>query len=208
MSYSGEFLFPPRAETKVPSHLLHIYEGKKWHAQAKKNGTCTVIAVNPQTKELRAWNREGEPHKAWGWSEESSSPFLQVPSEGWAVFVAELLHSKVPGIRDTHYVHDVLVYDGRRLLGWTYAQRYKLLLDVFHRGTPLETKWSHWVFPGRLWLARNIRAGAGFSKLFKGLKDPEDEGLVLKDPNGMLTASQDNSGWTVKCRRPHKNMAF
>jgi hypothetical protein len=40
---------------------------------------------------------------------------------------------------------------------------------------------------------------------------PEDEGFVFKNPKAPLVAcltARANSGWQVKCRRPHKNYSF
>lgn len=42
--------------------------------------------------------------------------------------------------------------------------------------------------------------------LFDAIDDPEDEGLVLKNPEGKLTIRNNN--WSVKARRKHENYGF
>jgi hypothetical protein len=43
----------------------------------------------------------------------------------------------------------------------------------------------------------------GFAKTFDALSSVEDEGLVIKNPAGMM-----NSKWLVKCRKTTKNYTF
>ena len=47
--------------------------------------------------------------------------------------------------------------------------------------------------------------------LYRGLSDPLDEGLVLKNPEAVLAECHRdglNAGWQVKVRRPTKNYQF
>jgi hypothetical protein len=51
----------------------------------------------------------------------------------------------------------------------------------------------------------------GFEKLFNLLDSVEDEGLVLKDPNGKLEFCRNehaNTSWQRKCRRATKNYGY
>lgn len=203
------FLEPPRAETTVPPSLLDSYEAKGWFAQFKKNGTSSVIAIAPD-KTLTAWTRHGVPHKAWSFSSGSRNFFQSLPGKGWYVICAELMHSKVPGIRDTHYIHDILVDDGDWLLGKTYAQRYDSMLRIFW---PLaDDRMTSNPEEGYFRLDDHTQMAMNFSTAFrqrfdKMLNEPQNEGLVLKNPAGKL-AIKDNSSWTIKCRHPNKNLGF
>lgn len=147
--------------------------------------------------------RHNNEHKQWQFTPPTAAIFKSLPGKGWYVINAELLHSKVVGLRDINYIHDILVEDGEYLLGTTYAQRYARLLMLFLKGQ--EQTESHFVLDDHTWLAKNHKGS--FKSLFKSLDRPEDEGLVLKNPEGKL-APKDNSGWTVKCRRPQKNFGF
>jgi hypothetical protein len=203
MIYSNyAFIKPPRAETKVPVTLLPFYEKRGWWAQAKKNGTNSVIFIAPD-KQLITKTRHGDDHKAWSFSDASSSIFKRLPVRGWTVLNAELLHAKTPHIKDTHYLHDIFVLEGRNLMGLTYAERYKLLQQLFLHN-PARSERSHYVLDNHTWLARNIRADEKFETFFNSLKNVEDEGLVLKNPTGMISSG----AWTVKCRKTHSNYSF
>lgn len=196
------YLWPPRPEKAVPPELLGFYEKRGWVAQHKLNGTCNVLAVNP-ARQIVAMNRHAEQHKAWKPTEASSRAFRKLPGKGWWVFVAELMHSKVPGIKDTNFVHDVLVADGVYLIGKTMAERQAILDEVFPSGKDCG---SHVVIDENTWRAKNHTGG--FRKLFAGLERPEHEGIVVKNPKAVLALcgrASSNAGWQVKCRKPHKN---
>lgn len=195
MRYAGfSYITPPRAEVKIPRSLLASFEGKGWWAQIKKNGTNSVIFVPPDRVPF-AYNRHGEAHKQWRFTAASAAPFAALPGTGWYVFNAELLHSKVSGgPKDTNYAHDVLVADGRYLLGKSYAERYAIVRGL--------------LVPGPNLLVAGYET-EGFGALFDGLSAGEDEGLVLKNPGGKLgTRDGSGAGWMVKCRRLHKNFGF
>ena len=131
--------------------------------------------------------------------------------KGWYVFVAELLHSKVPGLRNINYVHDVLVADGILLVGETFSARQDRLATLLLKGKKGKARemLTHWELSPTLWLAKNFHGD--FRTIFDKMVRPEQEGLVLKNPNAPLTTclrQTDNSAWQVKVRRPHKNYSF
>lgn len=200
----GTFLKVPKAEVKIPVGALKHYEDKGWWLQVKKNGASTEVIVPPAGHSdpvVALSGSSGQPHKAWAFSDASRAVFEAVRGPGWRVFYAELLHSKVSGLRDTHYVYDCLAFDNAWLLGVPYASRYQKLLSAFQNGegTP-----GYWKVGDNIWVTRNIRSG--FRGFYEALEKPEDEGVVLKDPNGVLGIT--GCGWAVKCRRPHKNFGF
>ena len=207
MNYSRLMpLDPPRATKAVPLSMIDQYQEMGWYCQVKKNGAYSVIYVSPD-RELVALNRHQQPHKAWQFTAASSEIFRKLPKGGWYVFCAELMHSKVPGIRDINYIHDVMVAGSRMLHGHDYARRYKLLQDIFMHPdvTPGDSN-SHWVIDEHTWLARNLRSK--FTKVYADLGDPRlDEGLVLKNPKVPLGVKV-NDAWSVKVRRPTKNFGF
>jgi ATP dependent DNA ligase-like protein len=201
------YIAPPRAEAKIPFGMLALYEDGGWLAQVKKNGTNSVIFVPPDRVPI-AYNRHGEVHKAWQFDADSARFFARLPGRNWYVFNAELLHNKVTGgPRNTNYLHDVLVYDGTYLLGRSYAERYGLLHKTFARYIT-EEEHTHLVLNEQTWLAKSF--SKEFKKIFKeGLADEEDEGLVLKNPNGLLsTTDGKGASWMAKCRKQAKNFGF
>lgn len=200
------YIEPPRPENVVMPGSLGKYEKLKWVAQVKKNGTRSVVFVPPKGQEPFAKTRHPEDpeHKAWpGFSAKSVHQFKKMQDDKWHVFDTELMHSKGFGIRDTHYIHDVLVFEGVYLLGKSMIERQEILHECFDVKKHQQTQ-SHYVIDSNTWVARNHRMG--FRKLFDNLKE-EDEGLVLKNPRGLLT-TRHNSYWMAKCRRAHENFGF
>lgn len=205
------YLFPPRPEKKIPKELFGYYEKKGWVAQAKKNGTCNIIAVSPD-KRLVCMNRHEEDHKQWEPTKASSAVFQSLPGKGWYVIVAELLHSKIAltdgGVRDTNFINDILVDDGAYLVGETFAQRQERIRALFLRDGQEETA-SHVVVDRNTWVAKPRLTN--FRQFFDSLDKPEDEGIVIKDPNSVLAVcsrEKSNVNWSVKSRRQHKNYGF
>jgi hypothetical protein len=210
------YLSPPRPETKIMPETLDSGIYRNWICQVKKNGTCSVIYVPPKGEPFAKTRHEKDPeHKVWAFSERSAGSFIGARTKGWSVYVAELMHSKGNGIRDTNYIHDVLVYDGEYLIGKTYEERHTLLLKAFrvtskYHGIPGPV--SHVEVDDNTWIARNFRCEPkticekGFSKLF-GMLGKEDEGVVLKNPKGVLL-TRNNDSWQIKSRRPHDNYGF
>lgn len=203
-----ETLIPPRTELSIPPGLLNLFANKGgWVVQVKKNGTNTVVVVEPDRK-VHSHNRRGEPHKAWSFTDGSSDFFRSIPGKGRWVFNAELMHSKVPGLRDIHYLHDVLVADGVELWGVTYGERKQLLFDICTRlRKPMSMTLSHTVLDDHTWLAMDHTSD--FRELYNKLTTSEDEGLMLKMTTSVYKPSDCRKcTWMVKCRRTGKNLSF
>lgn len=198
------FMWPPRPENAINKGAIGAFESMGWVAQLKMNGTCTVLEYDATTQKLQAWTRHNEAHKLW--TPDLNAPSLRKLKElkgGRYVLVGELLHSKVPGIKDTLYLFDILVFNGLDLIGKTYAERQTFLHGLWDIQRP-----GHFynVVDDRLWVANCITKG--FAQEFASLNRPEEEGLVFKNPKACLEPcyrQTSNSGWQTKCRRPTKN---
>lgn len=191
------FLYPPRPEQIIMSGMLGVFEKKRFVAQIKKNGTGSILAVSPK-KELFFKTRHGEAHKAWTPTDEVMSVFYTLPPR-WFYFCFELLHSKTKEIKNTIFIHDILVYGSKYLIGMTYMERYNLYHQLF---PTLERTSQYDIVNDNVLLANNY--DLGFELLFDSLKNTEDEGLVLKNPAAELQICSrvgSNSSWQVKCRR-------
>jgi hypothetical protein len=196
-----QYLFPPRPETKVAKPMLGFYQNKGFVAQKKKNGTCTVVFA--RGNEVIFKTRHNDDHKLWRPQADHIDFFRG--SEGWNVFVGELLHSKVSGgPRDELYIFDQLVGNGKVLYGTSFSDRIKSMKEKFG-GVSEDDQYR---IADRITLAKSFKSG--FVKLFDNLKK-EDEGLVLKDPNALLLPClkpDANRGWQVKCRIAAANYSF
>jgi hypothetical protein len=198
-----KYIFPPRSNMSIPSTMLATFEKRGWIAQVKKNGTNSVIFVSPE-REVFAKGRHNNDHKLWEFDDNTRKPFIKLPGKNWWVFNAELLHSKTKNVKNTNYIFDVLVADGKYLVGTTYLQRFDILLETFKS---FKHEWGYKAIDDSTFLAHNMTND--FIGAFKSLNTDEDEGLMLKNPSGLLTLqSGTNASWMVKCRRGHKNFGF
>ena len=202
------YLWPTYPEKAIAARDIGLYETLFKHvAQIKMNGTSSVIAVSPE-KEIIAMTRHNEVHKAWSPTKLNTKLFRALPGKGWYVLQAELMHNKVPGIRDVNYIHEILVDNGEYLVGTKFWERQERLGKLFSKGSEEETL-SHYVLDENTWLARNYTSG--FTELFskiKALKLPQYEGLVFKDPEATLaicSRPNSNASWLSKSRLATKN---
>lgn len=202
MKYTSyRYLYPPRPETKIAPDMLVAYERKGWVAQVKKNGTCTVIFAKGDTVIFKT--RHDTDHKMWSPKAVHVAPFKNDGSQ-WDVYVAELLHSKTKDTKDTLYVFDIIVRRGEHLTGTTFAERQKTLQAMFTG----EREFGHLRVNSGVTVATSFTTE--FGRTWNSLSD-EDEGLVLKDPNGKLSLclkAGANGTWQVKCRKSTKNYSF
>ncbi len=208
MKYSSyRYLFPPRPDTALPASQLGGFDDGKRAAQVKMNGTNNMIFLSPD-KTLKMMTRHNTEHKAWVPKYDRLTTLTNIVGDGWFVFVSELMHSKTTHIKDTIYIHDILVNDGEYLVGYSQAQRQEILQSLFDIGGCEETI-SHYVIDDNIWLAKEYYSG--FSDLFNNLDQPEYEGLVLKnrdDELGLCGTEKGNNRGLLKFRKAHKNYAF
>ena len=207
------YLFPPRPEHKVARGLLSHYERLGWHAQVKKNGTATVIFAKGDQVIFKtrhaAEQKDGDDHKMWT-PKQAHIDFFR-GFDKWNVFVAELLHSKTPHIKDDLYIFDQIVRDGVHLVGTTFSERQAMLRLRYADGIEArkaDVRCDQLRIHKHICLAKNFKGG--FDKLFDTLK-PEDEGLVLKKPDARLEACfkpMSNAAWQCKSRIAHANYSF
>jgi hypothetical protein len=202
-----QYLYPPRPDVPAPVTMLNRMGNNGYISQIKKNGQNSVIAISPD-KKIITRNRHNAEHLTWKPDYSKMQPFLNLKGKGWYVFVAELLNSKVAGLRDINYVHDVLVNDGEYLVGYTQAERQMMLHSMFNTRNFAPT-YSHHVIDPTTWVVREHQSG--FRDLFDSLDKPEDEGLVFKNPQTPLqfcNREKSNNAGMLKIRRTHKNYSF
>jgi hypothetical protein len=183
------FLYPPRPENRILPGLIPSFERRGWVCQLKKNGTCSLAFVDA-TGTVIFKTRHNEDHKAWTPTPDIILFFSQFRN---SIFVFELLHSKGGGVKNTVYIFDLLMYDGKYLVGMSLRERLdileKLKIDV-----------------PNISVAETYTTG--FLSIFQNLTNPLDEGIVLKRPDApleMCFRDGTNTSWQVKCRKATKN---
>jgi hypothetical protein len=202
---SYRFLWPPRPEKAAPPQLIGFYEKRGWLAQVKKNGTCTVIFAKGETVIFKT--RHDDDHKAWS-PLPSHSAFFSGRKD-WNVYVAELLHSKGPHVKNHLYLFDILVSDGNELIGTTLQDRQSILRQRFP--TPKVDIGGSRAGLGSRLITQDVSHADAISPALWDKLGPLDEGFVFKNPKAKLSAciaATSNGAWQVKVRRPHTNYSF
>ena len=206
---SFKYLYPPRPEFILSYDRISFYERMGWFGQYKKNGTCTILALSP-SGDFTAMTRHAEAHKQWEMNASLKKSLRSILPQGeWIVLVSELLHNKTVSIKNTLYIHDILVYNSEYLLGSTLKSRQVILDKIlpYH-----DEEYSHYVLDpnNKLWRAKNFTKD--ILKQFQSITDPKiDEGIVLKDPTGKLSLCDkpdSNKSWQAKVRYATKNYSF
>lgn len=200
-------MYPPRPESAVTCDLIAMYEKEGWVGQYKKNGTCAVIGVGPDHS--FQWMNRHRDNLKWTPTERIAGMLWEIfGSSKWTVLVGELLHSKVKDIRNKLYLFDYIVLEGEYQLGTTFREREKILQERFEPYVEAESE-SHWLATDDVWLAKT--QVIGLEAIFRSMNKPEDEGLVLKDPEGKLRDCErlkTNGHWQVKVRHPKANFPW
>lgn len=214
------YFYPPRPETPIAPCALDGRGAQGLHAQVKKNGTRNLVFIAPPGetipgqsltiggRQIQTWNRHKDRHKTWKETPAALELLVQ-HADGWTVFDTELLNARTRDVKDKIYVFDMLVYAGQHLTGTTCAQRWELLAEIFADCKPIGETESHFILNEHVWLAKVHETG--LTDLYqRAIALPENEGLVLKDPNGVLASGSsiiNNTSWQVKCRRPEASNA-
>lgn len=223
----SQYIFPPRPADAIPRDQTSLLGEMQWLAQLKFNDTrCLVKYLPDGTIEL--WNRHGERIRNyttpdWLLAElHQVREMLGLSSTGYHLLDGGLLDSKHKAIKDTLVIWDILVRDGEHLLGTTYGYRYSIIAqgtvpwyfshpsydkpikfglaygdgpewwNVIHPENHTPDQWPH------LWDTIDK-----INKPFEGTAGPLIEGLVFKNPLGMLGMGfkeKNNSEWLMRSR--------
>lgn len=204
------WIFPPRPGGATNPAGLHEFEGKGRVAQWKYNDIRVLIYLLPEG-ELRVLNRHAARLGPGQYSARGARSLasLRLPHGGIHVFDGGALRTN----GSPFILWDVLVFNGRYLLGTTYESRYRLLNRALGEPRWMERKTGHGIALEAgpyLWLAPLFKRD--FRERYEQLLHlPEVEGLVIKDPKGRLDwglREENNGRWAVKVRKPHALYAF
>lgn len=199
------FFYPPRPETSLPSSELKDYGPKHWIGQVKLNGSNA--SVYSHKKDLQIWNR----HK----SKLSVKIDLKnlLPKKDWWSLNGEYMNKSQTDLRGKVFNHkfvifDLLVAKSLYLMGTTFDQRYKMLLDLFqptHSYDPYL-----WQIRDNVFLVKQIEGD--FLHHYNIIsKARMYEGLVVKKKTGIMQSGlrQNNTSLEqFKFRKATKNYTY
>lgn len=214
---SFRFIYPPRPLRKIRPADLSRYDNGEFIAQPKYDGDCCVPAVRQEEFILRNRHDEPKAHKGSRVNFQSLSNL----SPGWMLLCAEILDKAK---RDEHgeiitgiVLFDILVYDGKYLVGSTLQERLDLLDNLFPSQrmavTPTGMKqYKHLLFTQFPDIYKAPVYTGNFVELYDDLvKTQLYEGIVLKKKDAKLELGfheDNNSNWQLKARRKTKNFSF
>lgn len=220
------YIYPPRPGSATPYPISgqegsDVYrDSGEWQVQLKLNGTRSLIVFRPDGG-IEFYNRHAEHHKAWSapeWMVEEIKKRFVVEKGKWSIIDSELLHSKHASVKDTLYVFDILVLNGRYLVGTSYEDRFAMLSEVCGHPPAEVAGFGGMVLEiGRgLWMATVIDetkwdAAWALSERIVGNEKPIIEGLVFKRVRALLDfghSAVNNGLWMVRCRRETKSFQF
>lgn len=199
------YVYPPRPENTFPKERLKDFEKMKMFlAQPKLNGSSCVAIIN--NGKVRFYNRHKETFAKFNFSGEELLQNLKVT--GLTILCGEYLNKSQNDEKgDTNFryvLFDILSYDGTSLVNQTVQQRQDLLRSIFEI-----KEYNNWIdrISNNLFIVKNFETD--FEKLWNEITPyAVYEGLVLKKKSGKLrpgTTKNNNTDWSIKCRKPTKN---
>jgi len=187
-------LIPPDPNNPLqpkPDYLNSLERSGKYVGEQKWNGDNVQI----YTDDLSFWNRTGGrlKYKPPATMIEELKAFPK-----GCILNAELMHNHTITVKNLLIVHCLMAHKGKPLLGYTWGQAREILEGW---------KYGEHVKLSPIWKT-------GFWDLFQKADGKIIEGIVLKDPTGLLrfsTTPLPNDGsvsWMLKVRKTSKKYAY
>jgi len=202
-------LVPPDPDTPLtpkPDYINGLERSGKYVAEQKWNGDNCLVYVESDGS-IEFWNR----HKArlkYAPPPEMLFEIRQQVPKG-SIINGELLYSKTKNVKNYLIVHCIMKWAGKLLTGKTWGDSRRLLEMSLSSGKHVIVSP---VYKSGFWDLFQTRHGV----LPDGtiLTDKDScliEGIVLKDPSGMLqysTTGLEDVSWMLKIRHPSKKYSF
>jgi hypothetical protein len=224
------YIFPPRATECLPRTGTDFLGSMGWIAQYKYNDSRALIKYLPDGT-IELWNRHAERFRDYHAPDhlleqlEEVRAILGLADDTVSILDGGVLDKKHHAIKDTIVIWDILIRDGKHLLGTTYQDRYNSLmvrnnLDFWHychgeKEWPIGYKFTDDILmpqciPAEMWedawvIVDGINAPFTIGSPGETNYEikPLLEGLVFKDPAGILEngyREKNNSSWMVRSR--------
>ncbi len=225
-----KYIYPPRPEICTPREDNEIYKTLDWTAQYKYNDTRVLIKLR-STGRIEIWNRHAEriKYNPPTWLTDQLHTIHEKLGPGYHLLDGGLLDQKHRAIKNTIIIWDILIHNNQHLTGTTYNTRYNIIHNLTNTSPATGTP-KNWDYTETLTnpqttttlghsITENIHIPQNWepnkwTKCWETidklnaphLKDgcgPLIEGLVYKDPNGILTwgfKPKNNSNWIARSR--------
>ncbi len=226
-----QYIFPPRPQDSIPRSETQLFSDLKWVAQLKYNGSRCLIKYLPAKDgtncDVELWNRHGERFRSYTCPDWIKDQLLEVHAQlglrvdEVSILDGEMIDAKHKALKDTIAIWDILVANGKHLTGTTYAERYEMVFPTGNLDYTFSNNSGSFVFGTRFKDTENIFTPVSQSaeewdgmwdivhevnaqyKTASGDISPLLEGLVFKDPDGILSPGwkeKNNGDWMVRSR--------
>jgi hypothetical protein len=198
---------PANPMAPKPDYLNSLESQNKYRAEYKWNGDNTFI----YTDDLSFWNRDRKrlcytPHP------DVLKELKQFPKG--CILNAETMHRHTKTTKHLIIVHSVMAWKGKLLTGKTWGDARHLLEEQSWLPRTVGTQLSYCC---HVLLAESIPSGGIVSGIFWRMFqeacrcDDSIEGIILKDPTGLLQFSSTklaDVSYMMKIRKPCKKYSF
>lgn len=217
------FIFPPRASDAIPRSETGLFAKLGFIGELKYNDSHILICIEDR-KVSWILDRHGK-KPAVDFSDFDFSPFIaKLNGHGAYVFDGGHLHKKHGAIKNTIVIWDVLVRDGKHLLGSTYGERYEWLLGLRsgehflfrESATSDHDDFGLMICPG-MFMPLNYKPEEWdglwtmVERVNSKYEHPLLEGIVFKNLNGKLKGGlreRNNEDWLGRSRVETKRHRF
>ena len=218
-----QYIFPPRPQTAMPFDDCCFFTEVGWGWQYKINDSRCLIKYLPDGN-VELWNRHAERFRSYhcpDWLEDQLClvrDHLGLSSTELHLLDGGLYDQKHAAIKDTICIWDILVRDGKHLLGTTYMERFEAVAvgtipyNFSHDSyeSPIKFGMSYSDAPNVFHLEWNPNGTpqAAWDAVHAvntpfGETSPLLEGMVFKNPEGRLEMGmreKNNEGWLCRTR--------
>lgn len=209
------YIFPPRPKNAIPRESIVDYDSMMFVSQPKINGSNTLIFTNGI--EYKVMNRHNGRLTRFQLTKEEVLSLHRGKVGEWMVINGEYMNkSKKDGNNNTFnhkfIIFDILVYEGKHLVGESFINRIKLLDNLYGKKDS-EDKFLYSVNGENVYRVKSyIGNGTLFTELFDELTQIDMyEGLVIKRKRAKLEIGRtemNNHTAQVKARKKTKNYNF
>jgi len=201
------YIYPPRPENKIPRSGLQSFDNGIFLAQPKFNGSCTEIYIG---NGFDVMNRHKQPLTGFRISSDEIKSIIS--NNDMNLIVGEYMNKSKKDHTNNIFNHklvifDIIVLDGKHLIGSTFQERIDILYDMFKFIDENEYSYK---------ITDNIYMTKTFYSDFCNLWDNFTkidmiEGVVMKRKNAGLelgTTEKNNVRSMIKCRKTNKNYRY
>jgi len=202
------YYYPPRPEQKVPVSALDTYDNTMFLGQPKLNGSCCNLFVDDKVIQK---GRHNNTLTNYNLSDVEVMDVLH-SAKGWNVFVGEYMNKSKKDeygelFNHKYVMFDKLVHDGEYLLGTSFDERVKLMIEIYK---PIsETKYLYQISEN-IWMVKTFYEN--FTEIWEDIvKTDMLEGFVMKRKTAKLqrgSREKNNHLSQFKCRKETKNYTF